>query len=163
MSYTLSQSLMQFDSINEGAAFPSLFDQPHVLDLALSYRIGQWKFSAAWKLRSGLAIMPSIRGRMLHGSPSGADQPSPPPGAPQPPAADNSERFAPYHQLDASVSYGFPRKERKWDGSVGLSAMNCYDRENIIEQRTIVSPQGTTTQYRTMLGFTPNIFVRFSF
>jgi hypothetical protein len=173
VSYTLSKSDMQFDSINNGEAFASLFDQRHILDLACSYSLGRWKFSAAWKLRSGLAALPMIRGKMLHGAGAAQQQQQPPPPPPggnngTPPLAPGSDtfyedRFPVYHQLDASVNYQFTREERNWKGTIGLSAMNIYNQKNIVEQILQPTSQGMMVKNKYMLGFTPNVFVSFSF
>ncbi|HEX6225159.1 MAG TPA: TonB-dependent receptor, partial [Chryseolinea sp.] len=48
LSYTYSRSLRKFDAltsgtitINEGKYYPAAFDQPHILNLVLNYRLGQ--------------------------------------------------------------------------------------------------------------------------
>lgn len=169
MSYTLSRSMMQFDSV-QADPFYSLYDQTHVLDLACSYKTGQWKFSVSWKYRTGLAALPEIRTKMLAGARSGEQQqqqqqpPPPPPGTSPPPQAGDplyTDRFPDYHQLDASVSFSFPRTPEKWNGSIGLSALNCYNRKNIIGQ----VPQDVNGQKmmhnRYSLGFMPNVILTF--
>lgn len=169
VSYTLSKSEMRFDSINDGEAFASLFDQRHILDLAGSYTLGRWKFSLAWKLRTGLAALPTIRGKMLHGAGTSEPQgPQPPPGSGPPPLAPGSDpfyddRFPVSHQLDASVQYTLTRSERKWQATVGASVMNLYNRQNIMEQILKPTPQGMMVRNKYMLGFTPNLFMSISF
>jgi ferric enterobactin receptor len=165
VSYSLSESLMQFDSINDGEQFSSLYDQTHILDVAGSYRISQWKFSLAWKYRTGLAALPGIRTRMIHGAPSGQQSQQPqqprPPGAPAPasPTGGYSDRYPDYHQLDASLYYMFPKEVKKYKGSAGVSLINIYDQHNIIEQ----IPNKNTFRDKTMPGFTPNFFITISF
>jgi hypothetical protein len=160
---------MQFDSINEGKSFYSLYDQTNILDIAGSYRIGQWKFSLVWKYRTGLAALPGIRTRMISGAPTSvsstqSNTPPPPPGTPAPPAPSSSaqgysNRFPDYHQLDASVYYSFPKEVKKYKGSIGVSVLNCYDQVNIIEQTK--SSRGL--ENRVMPGLSPNLFITFSF
>jgi hypothetical protein len=163
VSYSLSESWMKFDSINNGHRFYSLYDQTHVLDLACSYRIGQWKLSLSWKYRTGLAALPSIRTRMLSGAPTVQKTPPPPPppgsSPPPEPAVGYTDRFPDYHQLDAAVYYEFPKEVKKYKGSVGLSLINCYNQTNIIEQ----SSEGKEIKSRTMPGFSPNLFLSISF
>jgi hypothetical protein len=165
VSYSYSDSRMQFDSINGGTSFTSIYDQTHILDVAGSYRIGQFKFSMGWKYRTGLAALPSIRTRMLSGAPTTVKQPSPPPspGTPvQPksaPPVGYTGRFPDYHQLDVSVYYNFPKEVKGFKGSVGISVMNCYNQDNIIEQ----SPERNTVSSRLMPLMAPNLFITLSF
>jgi hypothetical protein len=168
VSYTLSKSLMQFDSV-QAEPFYSLYDQTHVLDLAFSYRVKQWKFSSSWKYRTGLAALPGIRTKMIAGAPSNQSaQQNPPPGSPPPPASPGplagqyTDRFPDYHQLDISVSYTFPKTPDKWNGSVGLSGLNIYNRENIIGQQVDVINGKPLVQNRYGLGFMPNVVVTFA-
>jgi hypothetical protein len=169
VSYSYSDSHMQFDSINEGKSFYSLYDQTNILDIAGSYRIGQWKLSLVWKYRTGLAVLTGIRTKMLSGAPTSVNttsttQPPPPPGTPPPPPPPPSEegytnRFPDYHQLDASVYYSFPKEVKKYKGSIGVSVLNCYDQINIIEQ----NKSNNRLVSRVMPGISPNLFLTFSF
>lgn len=168
-SYTYSKSTMDFDSIPL-ADLEALYDQTHVLDIGSTYRWHSFKFSLAWKLRSGLPTLSGIRIPLLYG---GASQPggSPPPppivGGPGPPLAPGSVeyvgRFPIYHSLDLSAFYEFPKQTDTWKGAVGLSIINVYDQDNIINQVGHMTPQGLVLMDQFGLGFTPNIVINFSF
>lgn len=165
-SYTLSHSMMRFDSINNGARFNSLYDQTHVLDLAFSYDWKQFKISMSWKYRTGLSALPGIRTRMLHGAPSGGNAPTGGLG-PLPTEIDGktryTDRFPDYHQLDATISYQFPKKQRKWNGSIGLSCLNIYNQSNVIEQLIVIKTGKPEIHDMTMLKRTPNAYLKISF
>lgn len=162
ISYTLSKSMMRFDSVLLHESFYSLFDQTHVLDLACAYHIGQWKFSVAWKYRTGFAVLPGIRTRMMAGANSAPQATG---TAPPPPAVTNSsQRFPDYHMLDASIQYGFPKKPAGWRGYIGVSGLNCYNQKNIIDKPPLSVKGGKpvpTNKY--MMGFMPNVVLSFSF
>lgn len=168
ISYTCSKAMMKFDSVQRDP-FISLYDQTHVFDIAFSYRIKQWKFSLAWKYRTGLAVLRGIRTRMIAGADSspGGQQSGPPPptsgGPPPPPRIDPNERFPAYHQLDASIQYNFPKVSKNWSGFIGVSVLNCYDQKNIID-RSMISIQGVNTPTnRYMMGRMFNLMISFSF
>jgi hypothetical protein len=165
VSYTLSKAMMQFDSVQKNA-FYSLYDQTHVLDIATSYKIKQFKFSLAWKYRTGFAILPGIRTKMLAGADSAPKatqqgQGSQPP--PPPPANNDNDRFPAYHQLDASVQYSFPKIPKGWNGFIGLSVLNCYDQKNIMNQSYILNNGVKTLRNQYMMGRMLNIVLSFSF
>jgi hypothetical protein len=173
ISYTLSKSMMQFDSVQVDP-FYSLYDQTHIIDLAGSYTIRQWKFSLAWKYRTGLKVLPGVRVKMMAGAES---SPKPVPGATPapsgPPPASGSavndgviiykDRFPDYHTLDASVQYSFPKIPKDWSGFVGVSVLNCYNQQNILSQSPIVIQGVKTWSNRYMMGVMPNLVVSFSF
>jgi hypothetical protein len=167
-SYTLSDSKMQFDSI-QAEPFTSLINQKHVLDLDILYRLGKFKFSAGWKYRSGLTAIPGIRTKLLHGiAPNNAPPPGPGPGPGGPPVVTGNkeylDHYPSFHQLDISIVYDFPTKRKQWNGSVGVSLLNVYNRKNIIEQFRRPG-QGNTlfVANKYSMGFAPNLFVSFNF
>jgi hypothetical protein len=179
VSYTLSDSKMQFDSI-QAKPFTSILNQRHVLDLDILYRLGKFKFSAGWKYRSGLAALPGIRTKLTHGAPNAPDAsqqtttqtppppPPPPGGGPPPPQTDQgvtryTDYYPAFHQLDISVVYDFPAKQKQWNSSIGLSLQNVYNRKNIIEQFTRQDNTGLVLVNRYSMGFAPNLFLTINF
>ncbi|MBC7862846.1 MAG: TonB-dependent receptor [Bacteroidia bacterium] len=175
ISYTISKAMMQFDSISKDP-FYSLYDQTHIVDIACSHKIKQWKFTLAWKYRTGFAALPGIRTKMMAGAnsaPGGNNQPPPPPpgggpppppgqGPPPPPPGSGSDRFPAYHSLDASIQYGFPKTEKNWKGSIGLSLLNCYNQKNITDSSPIMNNGINNLSNRYMTGFMPNVVVKFT-
>ena len=70
------------------------------------------------------------------------------------------DSFPVQHQLDLSVTYKFWEIEGNYLGTLGLSILNVYNQENIInvfqENFRPVAP------YRYAIGFAPNLSVRIS-
>lgn len=178
VSYTCSKALLQFDSIQK-EAFLSPSNQTHVLDLVVMYSLKRWKFSSGWKFRSGLPALPDIRSKYTHGAapetaspnggvvpgppgPGGGMPPPPPPQQQQPASFSSGDKtytsvFPVYHQLDLSIVYVLLKEPKKWNGTMGLSILNVYNRRNVIDQQLI--PQGNTlgTLTRYAIGFAPNL------
>ena len=71
------------------------------------------------------------------------------------------DRFPAQHQLDVSATYPFSNRRESWRGTIGLSLINVYDRENVIN---IFQNNATTDRlFRTAVGFTPDIQVSLRF
>jgi hypothetical protein len=181
ISYTLSKSMMDIDSI-QTEPFPSLADQRHILDIVGTYKWKNWKFSAGWKYRTGMTSIIGIRTRLLHGpplqsaptgGPVGPPPPPPPSGPPTNPEfyedSDGNpfyrDKYPDFHQMDVSIVYTFPSKQKQWNSSIGLSLGNVYNKKNIIEQQHIrVGPtqaQHLVTRYS--IGFAPNLMWSLNF
>jgi outer membrane cobalamin receptor len=163
ISYTLSHTRTQFDEI-QSDAFDYVFDQRHVLDFVIGYNVEQWKFSLGWKYRSGLPSLPAIRTKYLHGPPSAGTPPPPPPppGGGPPPLAPGSpemypDRFPAYSQVDLALARSFPKQNKGWNGSLGVSLLNLFDRENLVEQIPRPTPQGMFIANKYAIGFAPNL------
>ncbi|HYG51484.1 MAG TPA: TonB-dependent receptor [Flavobacteriales bacterium] len=167
-SYTISRSMMQFDSV-QTEPFYSLNDQTHILDLAATYHIKRWRFSLSWKYRTGLAALPGIRVRMMSGAnsePMLAGTPSPPPQPGGPVFVNGYEytdRFPDFHSLDVYVEYEFQPMTANWKSYAGISLINCYDQKNIIGQVPQFGTGQPSIYNRYSLGFTPNAVLTFKF
>lgn len=106
VSYTLSWTTQQFDSLNRGDPFPFAYDKRHNISIVGVYDLNdKWTFSANWVFTSGGAYTMAL-GRVtvaqdgsLYGG-SYADY-----------TARNNYRYRPYHRLDISVTYR--SKEKK--------------------------------------------------
>jgi hypothetical protein len=162
-SYTLSKSEFHFDSI-QSESFSFVYDQRHRLDVVIGYTWHQWKISAGWKYRSGLPVLKGIRGKLLHGAPP--TPPRPPSSSPPPPGQlvegsdpAYNDRFPNYHQLDVSLVYTLPKERKGWRCTVGLSLLNVYNNQNVIEQ--IIRPVrgGHIRSDKYAIGFAPNVMV----
>jgi hypothetical protein len=164
ISYTLSRTQLQFDSI-QSQAFLSPMNQTHILDIVAAYNWKQWKFSLGWKFRSGLPALPFIRTKYMHGAPPqvGLSNPPPPPppsGGPPPPVQNESQYtnlFPVYHQLDLSIVYALPKMQKSWNSTLGLSIVNLYNRKNVIEQQPVRLGNGLIILTRYAMGFAPNL------
>ncbi|WP_176214684.1 TonB-dependent receptor plug domain-containing protein [Reichenbachiella faecimaris] len=136
-SYTLSHAETDFSEIQD-----AYFDQTHVLNLMLLIPRDRWNLSLAWGLMSGMPVeIPTPRG----------------PGPDQPTTIDTpyDDRFPIQHQLDLSATYQFSKPEAAWKGVVGLSFINLYNKENLINIfQNGVKPDNP---YRYGIGFSPNL------
>lgn len=81
----------------------------------------------------------------------------------------NTERLPDYHRLDISAAYQFHCK-KSWTGKAGFSLGNVYNRHTVISKEyersysnisNVLHSEYTVQDYYA-LGFTPNVFVRFS-
>ena len=164
VSYTISDSKMQFDSI-QAEPFTSIYNQKHVLDLDILYRLGKFKFSAGWKFRTGLSALPGIRTLLLRGAPQSGKAQNIGSGAGL--EGEYLYKYPSFHQLDLSAVYDFHTNKKYWNGSVGFSLLNVYNKKNIIEQFVRYGSSGfggkPTFAYRYSMGFAPNLFVSFNF
>lgn len=73
------------------------------------------------------------------------------------PSDKNANRFPDYHRMDFSATYNL-----KW-GSIGVSAFNVYNRENVWYKRFQVITDNNESVLQTTnvtyLGITPNLIV----
>ena len=118
-SYTISKSTRQFDEINNGKAFPFLFDRRHEIKLAAIWKkTPRFEAGANWIFTSGRPItLPydsyydPFTGRQLDVY-----------------NGRNNVRLPAYHRLDVSVKFIKPKKHytRTWV----ISIYNVYNRFN---------------------------------
>jgi hypothetical protein len=159
--YTLSKSVMDFDSI-QAEPFYSIYDQTHVLDLGVTFSMKQFRFSLAWKYRTGLASLQGIRVQLISGQPSSGSVITGPQTFLPASVEEYADRFPAFHQMDISGMYIFKPASGKWNGSLGFSITNLYDQDNIIEQVVRQQTNGKLRLNRYSLGFTPNIALTIS-
>ncbi|OEK04364.1 hypothetical protein BFP71_12845 [Roseivirga misakiensis] len=127
----------------------AFFDQRHVLSVKMIAPINRWNLSISWSLMSGLPVY-------LADSDDIRDDQE---------FRDYNVRFSGnfpvQHQLDLSASYRFTKPSAKWKGVLGVSILNLYDRQNIInafqENVDVFNP------IRYGIGLTPNVQLRVSF
>ena len=161
MGYTLNKVLHFFPGLNQGEPFAADHDHRHELKLASVYKWRRFEFSAQWTLASGKPYSQYSRLNTIV-----ADQ-------------DtifelefdrlNNLRLPAYHRLDVNASYQF--KTRKWGtAKIGISVFNLYNRENIRDRNFAIEytddedePIEVNTVDRTLLGLSPNLFLRISF
>ncbi len=127
ISYTLSQTSTDFGEFNT-----AFFDQTHVLSLNVSFPFKRFKATASWTYMSGLPIDPD----------QVVDLPY-------------SNNFPEQHQLDLSATYSFLNPSSHWKGIIGISMLNVYDQELVINQ--FIGSPSFENSLRQGLGFTPGI------
>jgi hypothetical protein len=126
ITYTYSRALKQTsgfdmdDQINKNNIYPSQYDKPHDLNIAVNYHVNRrFRLGFNFALTSGRAVaLPEYtfkQGRYLlvYYSDRG------------------KYRLPPYHRLDLSISYDESlRKKKFWKGSWTFSVLNLYARKN---------------------------------
>ncbi len=161
LGYSYGGSKITLDTTNQ-TTYKSKYVQPHVFYIGSAYQKNRWKFSGVWKYGSGLNGQ-SLEIAYVRGIYERA-QDNRPPGSPRAPDpfADQPERYPNVHSLDLSVSYKIPQTEqRPWSVSFGLSVINVYDQENLIDRAFRGNPPPPRWIDRNALGFAPNLMIMF--
>jgi len=179
-SYEYSEHTLAYDA-DEATSYHYKYNRPHRFKLGGLFQRGRWKYSFSWKVLSGMS------GRSLEainefgnlgddfmpgdGPPDGG----PPDGGPPdggPPGGgmggqrldiltveDLPERYPTFKSFDLFVTYSLPRTNaRKWKANFGLSLINVFDHQNLIDQ--VVRGGGPSSRQlvdRYGLGFSPNL------
>lgn len=134
ISYTLSRS-ERF--VGAGTVVPFSYDQTHILNIALSYEIGPWRFGARFQLNTGTptSLVNLVRGGVYDVDGDGYSPRSTP----------FADRLPTFHQLDLRIDYKFTIGD--FDGSIYIDALNVYNANNAegylysfdYRQRTVLS------------------------
>lgn len=126
VNYTFSRSFRTISSafeenrINKGKAYPSNFDQPHIVNVGWKYNLSRrYFFTGNWTYHTGRPVTAPIAGYLVDNIK----------------VADFSERnqyrIPAYHRLDvALVLEGNHKRKKVWDGTWTLSLYNFYARKN---------------------------------
>ncbi len=160
LAYTLGRTRYQFDRINRNEAFPSIYDRLHNLKWTHQLKFGNWDFALAWHYGSGLPFTQAQSGRFV----------------PDEEAEDgfkaqieygevNANRLRDYQRIDFSGAYNFT-DQRKLRGKIGWSIFNVLDRLNFYSRTYFLHPENEdhsrpilVAYDRSLLGFTPNLFL----
>lgn len=147
ISYTLSRTTMQFDSINNGETYLATFDRPHDIGVYASYKPNaRFKISANWVYGTGNAItMPAGEYFVSVNDPTGGnnswntfyyDK-------------KNNYRMEAYHRLDLSVQY-VHHITPKVLSTIELSIYNVYNRANPFFYQINLENENTGTGKRVL-------------
>lgn len=154
LSYTYSRVEHQFEDLNGGTPYPSMYDQPHELNFVNTYQWGNWVLGATFIFNTG----------QTYTAPVGAYQLTLLDGT----VADyihvgdkNAYRLPAYHRLDLSVTYRFTLGRTK--SNLGLSLFNVYGRDNVWYREFDVEDNEIIIMDVNTLGFTPNVFFSIKF
>lgn len=168
--YSLSKTEWRFpfpeNSREAGTGyFPADNDRRHQLRLVNTWQSGPWSFSLGWRLHSGKRYtVPetiTIRTRANGGDPVIRLRQGPLNGATLPV----------FHRLDLSAFYDFSAKQPSgWHGRIGLSLLNLYNQENLLERRFFLQynaqadpPVKVEPIDKVGLRLTPNVVVKVGF
>lgn len=159
--YTLSKTEWRFSQVGPDY-FPADNDRRHQLQLVHTYANKGWSASVGWRIHSGVRYTESraVQTRLRPGSDRQVTRLETGPV--------NGARLPAFHRLDVSVFRDFTPAGKRWYGRVGLSILNLYGRENILERRYLVTETGLAAPNRFAreeldrlgLGFTPNLSLR---
>ena len=154
VNYTLSKVGFEFDALKT-EEFPANYDQRHLFNISAIYQLNQFRASIGWLYGSGV---PNYLGDNFFPSVGGAGrEPLPPPTA-----VGEIQRFDATHQLDASFAYEFLSKSKKMKITTGVSFLNIYDRQNLLEtvNITIGRPAENVQSNRYTIGFAPDMMIK---
>ncbi|MGY6649382.1 TonB-dependent receptor plug domain-containing protein [Wenyingzhuangia sp. IMCC45574] len=118
INYTFSRTKAKFSEINDGKLFPVVFDRPHNLNVALSYKLtDRLSLNGLFVFTSGQNYTPIKDIRIVNEFLvlNFGDK--------------NSARFPSYHRLDVGVNYQF-KKRRNFTSSLDFTIYNLYNRQN---------------------------------
>lgn len=163
VSYTLSKTTQQFDSLNYGNPFPFRYDKRHNLSTVATYELNKkWTLSAVFVLSSGGAFtLPVGRipvfqdGTLYDGTYSDY-------------TTRNNYRFRAYHRLDVSAILHQPNRhifKKHYDGEWVFGIYNLYSRRNPYFVYLSTDPISKLPQAREMslLPIIPSVSYNFKF
>ncbi len=165
ISYTLAKADYTFEELSENS-FPAFHDQRHTLSWMHMYKWKNLELSLGWNFHSGLPFTPLEDAELTQLEDEGEEYDVITPVL----STINSARLIPYHRLDFSATYSFPKSNTKrWEGKVGFSIQNMYNRYNVfstsfsdnILDEDDPSEDDPLEIDKGLLEFTPNILLRF--
>lgn len=117
VGYTLAWTDRVFPDINEGNRFPAKFDRRHDLSVVVMYDVNKkWRIAATFVYGTGQTTTLPIGRYFINGQIVNEY------------GARNSYRMAPYHRMDISATYIFPKT--KFYSDITVSVYNVYNRMN---------------------------------
>ena len=143
-SYSLNKVNTDFDD----SETPIYFDQRHILNVTGLLHLDPWDFAVTWGYFSGMPVV--VPEFIATNSAAQDDIPY-----------LNSNRFPNQHQLDVSATYSFSNKAKSWKGILGLSLVNLYDQDNIIN--LFQNAPSNNSPFRKAITFSPNVQLSLQF
>lgn len=159
LSYTYSRSLRKFNAqtsgritINNGEYYPSAFDQPHILNLVLNYRVGKRSFlSTNFNYSTGRPITIPVSKFSYDVYLSVLNY-----------SERNEYRIPDYHRLDISFTIKEkPGKNRRFKDEWVFSVFNVYGRKNTYS--ISFNRFGTASKLSVLGSVFPSITYNFNF
>ncbi len=119
--YSWSKSKRQFDEINNGIAFRSIYDKPHEFTFFISYDLTlRTNIGLSWIYNSG-AVFTSPTSFYLY---DGQEVPVY--------AKKNNDRMPDYNHLDLSATFVLNKNQEKFRHALVISLYNLYGRKNAV-------------------------------
>lgn len=117
VGYTLAWTTRQFPDINDGERFAAKFDRRHDLSIVVMYEPNKkWRLATTFVYGTGQATTLPIGRYFIDGKIVNEY------------GERNSYRMAPYHRMDISATYIFPKT--KFYSDITMSVYNVYNRMN---------------------------------
>jgi hypothetical protein len=159
IGYTWSKTNRIFEEINDGKAFPILYDRRHDLSVVANYQLSKkWELGGAFVFSTGNAYTPTESLYFINNRPYIEYGPR------------NSARIPDYHRVDISATYTRrPDSEKRFKSSWTFALYNAYNRLNTVFTYTDFIQNfdtGTTkaTAYKvTIFPIIPSITWNFKF
>ncbi|WP_430425771.1 TonB-dependent receptor plug domain-containing protein [Maribacter litoralis] len=142
-SYSLSEVDTDF-----GETLPIYFDQRHILHVTGLWHLDPFNLAVTWGYFSGMPVVVPDFETDEGTSQSDLD-------------IVYTNRFPSMHQLDVSATYSFTNTRKTWKGIVGLSILNLYDQDNIVNIFQNEPP--VDDPYRKTIDFAPNLQLSIQF
>lgn len=149
LSYSWSRTRIRLEREGTSFSVPSTQDTPDNLKLVGSLARGNWHFSGSWQYLSGRPYsIPEVAPYPELGE-SGYILLAPP--------VPNTKRLPATHRLDVSVTRTF--SHRFFQGKIGVSVFNLYDRQNVWYRYFTIRNGELTPVDVHAFGTTPTFFV----
>ncbi|MBQ0733614.1 TonB-dependent receptor plug domain-containing protein [Aquimarina celericrescens] len=150
LSYSYAINEYTFNNLSE-TDFPNNIDIRHNINFALTYSLGNLKFSSGINWHSGKPTTRPISGNEIDTN-GNINYLHP-----------NSDTLEDYLRWDASATYNFKLSD-KITGMAGASIWNILGQENTVNNYYRIAPNSAVEEVQEFgLGFTPNVVFRISF
>ena len=159
VSYTLSETNLKIDGINEGKRYAAPYDSRHNLSAYTALKLGdKWTVAASFKYATGRPVtIPSGSFNYLGTTFITYTE-------------RNGYRVEDFHELDISINWTPKPYKKNYRGSWNFSIMNVYNRENVFSiymarysgQGGIDEPE-LMTKKMYLYGILPTISYEFRF
>lgn len=154
LGYTWSKTMRQFDSIDEGKAFPARQDRRHDVSVVSMYDLGRkWKLSATWVYNTGNAVTFPAGKYVVDGQivPHYTTR--------------NAYRMPDYHRLDLGLVW-IRKQTARFESSWNFSVYNAYGRKNayfISFRQNEEDPDKTEAVKISLFNVIPSVSYKFKF
>jgi len=137
ISYALANTKTDFNEVSTDA----FFDQRHIINFTNLVNINRWKFAVTWGYFSGMPV--------IYSDETDIDTLQ----------VIFDDNFDAMHQLDFSSSYTFYNSSKSFKTVIGLSILNVYNQDNIVN----IFQNTSESTFRKASQFAPNLQVNLYF
>ncbi len=152
LAYSFNSAKYRFDELNNGKPFPSNVNIDHTIKWSHFIKWKEIDLSLGWTWHNGKPFTKINFTENENGTTIASFEKL------------NSENLKNYHKLDFSAVYKIrPHKNKKIKYRIGLSLMNVYNKNNVINKDIRISnniPEGIIIKDIYGIEFLPNIVIR---